>query len=46
MAPDYAMHGYLTEKADVFSFGMVALEIISRRSNTNYQLKGGMLTSS
>ncbi|XP_019450582.1 PREDICTED: probable leucine-rich repeat receptor-like serine/threonine-protein kinase At3g14840 [Lupinus angustifolius] len=29
MAPEYAMHGYLTDKADVYSFGIVALEIVS-----------------
>ncbi|XP_045800999.1 probable leucine-rich repeat receptor-like serine/threonine-protein kinase At3g14840 isoform X8 [Trifolium pratense] len=29
MAPEYAMHGYLTDKADVYSFGVVALEIVS-----------------
>ncbi|KAK7313165.1 hypothetical protein VNO77_37642 [Canavalia gladiata] len=34
MAPEYAMHGYLTDKADVYSFGIVALEIVSGRSNT------------
>jgi len=28
MAPEYAMHGYLTDKADVYSFGIVVLEII------------------
>jgi len=33
MAPEYAMHGYLTDKADVYSFGIVALEIVSGRSN-------------
>ncbi|KAK7405351.1 hypothetical protein VNO78_06599 [Psophocarpus tetragonolobus] len=32
MAPEYAMHGYLTDKADVYSFGVVALEILSGRS--------------
>jgi len=37
MAPEYAMHGYLTDKADVYSFGIVALEIVSGRSNTMYQ---------
>lgn len=35
MAPEYAMHGYLTDKADVFSFGAVALEIVSGKKNTN-----------
>ncbi|XP_054815636.1 probable LRR receptor-like serine/threonine-protein kinase At1g53440 isoform X2 [Prosopis cineraria] len=34
MAPEYAMHGYLTKKADVYSFGIVALEIISGKTNT------------
>ncbi|XP_019449223.1 PREDICTED: probable leucine-rich repeat receptor-like serine/threonine-protein kinase At3g14840 [Lupinus angustifolius] len=38
MAPEYAMHGYLTDKADVYSFGIVALEIVSGRSNTISQL--------
>ncbi|KAL5081435.1 hypothetical protein RYX36_009856 [Vicia faba] len=39
MAPEYAMHGYLTDKADVYSYGIVALEIVSGRSNTLYQSK-------
>ncbi|KAL6554364.1 hypothetical protein OROMI_020037 [Orobanche minor] len=39
MAPEYAMRGYLTDKADVYSFGIVALEIVSGRSNTNYRPK-------
>ncbi|WJX67783.1 hypothetical protein P8452_52220 [Trifolium repens] len=39
MAPEYAMHGYLTDKADVYSFGIVALEIVSGRSNTLYPSK-------
>ncbi|KAI5411529.1 hypothetical protein KIW84_056557 [Lathyrus oleraceus] len=39
MAPEYALHGYLTDKADVYSFGVVALEIVSGRSNTLYRSK-------
>ncbi|AES66496.2 probable leucine-rich repeat receptor-like serine/threonine-protein kinase At3g14840 [Medicago truncatula] len=39
MAPEYAMHGYLTDKADVYSFGIVALEIVSGKSNTLYRSK-------
>ncbi|CAL5342054.1 hypothetical protein CsSME_00026550 [Camellia sinensis var. sinensis] len=39
MAPEYAMRGYLTDKADVYSFGIVALEIVSGKSNTNYRPK-------
>ncbi|KAL5577723.1 hypothetical protein UlMin_019424 [Ulmus minor] len=33
LAPEYAMRGRLTEKADIFSFGIVALEIVSGRPN-------------
>ncbi|PIA33873.1 hypothetical protein AQUCO_03900016v1 [Aquilegia coerulea] len=39
MAPEYAMRGYLTDKADVYSFGVVALEIVSGRGNTSYRAK-------
>ncbi|XP_028772702.1 probable leucine-rich repeat receptor-like serine/threonine-protein kinase At3g14840 [Neltuma alba] len=39
MAPEYAMHGYLTDKADVYSFGIVALEIVSGRVNTIHRAK-------
>ncbi|XP_057766382.1 probable LRR receptor-like serine/threonine-protein kinase At1g53440 [Salvia miltiorrhiza] len=39
MAPEYAMRGYLTDKADVYSFGIVALEIVSGKSNTSYRPK-------
>lgn len=41
MAPEYAMRGYLTDKADVYSFGIVALEIVSGKSNTSYMPKEG-----
>ncbi|XP_076894139.1 putative LRR receptor-like serine/threonine-protein kinase At1g56130 [Bidens hawaiensis] len=33
LAPEYAMHGHLTSKADVFGFGVVCLEIVSGRPN-------------
>ena len=39
MAPEYAMHGYLTDKADVYSFGIVALEIVSGKSNNSFRPK-------
>ncbi|XP_062168919.1 probable leucine-rich repeat receptor-like serine/threonine-protein kinase At3g14840 [Alnus glutinosa] len=39
MAPEYAMRGYLTDKADVYSFGIIALEIVSGMSNTGYRPK-------
>ena len=37
MAPEYALWGYLTEKADVYSFGILALELVSGRNNSNYK---------
>eukprot|EP00257_Ricinus_communis_P026273 XP_025013687.1 probable LRR receptor-like serine/threonine-protein kinase RFK1 isoform X1 [Ricinus communis] len=33
MAPEYALWGYLTYKADIYSFGIVALEIVSGKHN-------------
>ncbi|OIW11601.1 hypothetical protein TanjilG_15295 [Lupinus angustifolius] len=39
MAPEYAMHGYLTDKADVYSFGVVAFEIVSGKRNTIHRSK-------
>ncbi|KAK6932000.1 Protein kinase domain [Dillenia turbinata] len=41
LAPEYAMRGHLTEKADVFGFGVVALEILSGRPNFDDSLDGG-----
>ena len=37
------MRGHLTEKADVFSFGVVALEILSGRPNTDNSLDAKMI---
>ncbi|KAG4975015.1 hypothetical protein JHK87_031836 [Glycine soja] len=34
-APEYALHGQLSEKADTYSYGIVVLEIISGRKSTN-----------
>ena len=39
LAPEYAMRGHLTEKADVFGFGVVALEILSGRPNSDNSLE-------
>ena len=36
MAPEYALWGYLSDKADVYSFGVLALEIVSGKSNNSY----------
>ncbi|XP_010278041.1 PREDICTED: putative receptor-like protein kinase At4g00960 [Nelumbo nucifera] len=35
MAPEYAMHGHFSVKSDVFSFGVLLLEIVSGKKN-NY----------
>ncbi|BFG27996.1 hypothetical protein CerSpe_142700 [Prunus speciosa] len=37
MAPEYALWGYLTDKADVYSFGVVTLEIVAGKSNMKYR---------
>lgn len=37
MAPEYAMHGYLSVKTDVFSYGILVLEIVSGRKNHDGQ---------
>ncbi|VVA30770.1 Hypothetical predicted protein [Prunus dulcis] len=36
MSPEYAMEGRYSEKSDVFSFGVLLLEIISGKRNTSY----------
>ncbi|KAL0398414.1 UNVERIFIED_CONTAM: putative LRR receptor-like serine/threonine-protein kinase RFK1 [Sesamum radiatum] len=36
MAPEYALWGYLTNKADVYSFGVVLLEIVSGKRNNSH----------
>ncbi|XP_039024804.1 putative receptor-like protein kinase At4g00960 [Hibiscus syriacus] len=35
MAPEYVMHGHLSVKADVFSFGVLVLELISGHRNSS-----------
>ena len=34
MAPEYAMHGQFSEKSDVFSFGVLVLEVVSGQRNS------------
>ena len=36
MSPEYAMDGQFSEKSDVFSFGVMLLEIINGRRNTSF----------
>eukprot|EP00253_Pinus_taeda_P006437 PITA_06437 len=42
MAPEYGMQGQLSVKADVYSFGVLLLEVITGRKNTNYSLSPEM----
>ncbi|KAK2646240.1 hypothetical protein Ddye_021435 [Dipteronia dyeriana] len=41
-APEYAIRGELSEKADIYSFGVLLLEIISCRKNTDLTLPSEM----
>jgi serine/threonine protein kinase len=36
MSPEYAMQGLFSEKSDVFSFGVLILEIVTGRRNSNF----------
>ncbi|XP_058071194.1 G-type lectin S-receptor-like serine/threonine-protein kinase At4g27290 [Magnolia sinica] len=36
MSPEYAMEGLFSEKSDVFSFGVLLLEIVSGKKNTSF----------
>lgn len=38
-APEYALHGHLSEKVDTYSFGIVVLEIISGRKSSDVQVE-------
>ena len=42
MAPEYAMHGQFSVKSDVFSFGVLVLEIVTGHKNHSFQ--NGMMT--
>lgn len=37
MAPEYAMRKAITDKVDVFSFGILLLEIVSGQTNAKYE---------
>ncbi|KAI7999677.1 Cysteine-rich receptor-like protein kinase 25 [Camellia lanceoleosa] len=40
MSPEYAMHGQFSVKSDVFSFGVLVLEIISGKKNNTFYESG------
>ncbi|KAK7293105.1 hypothetical protein RJT34_15966 [Clitoria ternatea] len=44
MSPEYAMQGLFSEKSDVFSFGVLLLEIVSGRRNSSFYDKENSLT--
>lgn len=37
MPPEYAIHGVFSTKSDVFSFGVLMLEIVSGRRNRGFR---------
>ncbi|KAI9123748.1 hypothetical protein K1719_005048 [Acacia pycnantha] len=43
MSPEYAMEGQYSTKSDVFSFGILLLEIVSARRNTDREKEGSHL---
>ncbi|KAL9236647.1 hypothetical protein vseg_011289 [Gypsophila vaccaria] len=40
MAPEYVMHGRFSTKSDMYSFGVLVLEIISGKRNTSFYESG------
>lgn len=42
MAPEYVMEGKLSVKADVYSFGILLLELISGRKSIDFNLEDDM----
>ncbi|RWR90857.1 cysteine-rich receptor-like protein kinase 25 [Cinnamomum micranthum f. kanehirae] len=45
MAPEYVMHGQFSIKSDVFSFGVLLLEIVSGQKNAYDSDRGGDILS-
>lgn len=36
MSPEYALDGHFSEKSDVFSFGVILLELVSGKRSTGF----------
>jgi serine/threonine protein kinase len=45
MAPEYVMSGNYSVKSDVFSFGVLVLEILTGRKNNEYDQSQDLLTT-
>ena len=43
MSPEYAMEGLYSTKSDVFSYGVLILEIISGKRNNHYHVESPSL---
>jgi len=41
LAPEYFMHGRVTDKIDVYAFGVVLLELLSNRKPINNECPKG-----
>lgn len=41
MSPEYAMHGQYSVRSDVFSFGVILLEIICGKKNSAFYQSDG-----
>ncbi|KAJ0231946.1 Cysteine-rich receptor-like protein kinase 2 [Hirschfeldia incana] len=44
MAPEYVVHGQLTEKVDVYSFGVLVLEIVTGKQITKSEMSDYLVT--
>lgn len=43
MAPEYVVRGKLTEKADVYSFGVLMIEVITGKRNNAFVQEAGSI---
>lgn len=37
MAPEYALHGIFSVRSDIFSFGVLLLELVSGQKNSSFR---------
>ena len=43
MAPEYVVRGRLSEKADVYSFGVLVVEIVSGKRNSSFVMNSSSI---